>query len=97
MARIADCGSCGVEFYDSTEKQTYCNRCTRYKRETAEKLQRVKSFYDGLKRRGKFHLRFAVLNCIEREKLSITETAQVLERADETIKWEWDAILQDAS
>jgi hypothetical protein len=94
--RIATC-KCGLEFYDSTKKRTLCNRCTADKAEKAAKMQAVKSFYAGVKRRGKFRLNSAVIQCLEREGLTIPETAKVLGYDDETIRFEWEIAKQNAT
>ena len=97
--KVHSCDACGIEFWTpKAQNAPRCNRCTRYKREKAEKLQAVKSFYEGLKRRrGRYNLNLAVINCISREGLSIEETAKVLGHSYETIKFEWEIAKQNAT
>lgn len=96
MARIATC-KCGIEFYDSTEKRSLCNRCERETKEKTAKLIAVKSFYEGLKRRrGGYNLNWAVIQCLTREKMTIPETAEVLGDSEDRITFEWEIARQNA-
>ena len=96
MARIATC-RCGLEFYDSAETRTLCNRCAASPRETEAKLQRLKKQFGSAKNsENPYDLNWAVIQCHWREGLSISQMAKVLGVDAETIGFEIDIAIQNS-
>ena len=96
MARIASCGSCGIEFYDSTEAAALCNRCHRSKREKAEKIARLTADIRARQKRKHFSLGLAMIDLHWRNQLSLSECADILGITEEQARFERDIVIQNS-
>lgn len=96
MARIAECGSCGIEFYDSTEVATDCNRCNAHKAAKEAKIKRLSAKIHRWKANGAFHISFAMIDLHFRNKLSLSECAGILGITEKEAQFERDIVIENA-
>ena len=94
MRRIATC-RCGLEFFDS-KGHDLCGRCRRHANEESAKIDRLMKRYALKKANGTFSMRWAVIDCYWRQRLSLQQTAKVLGQSEDDVRFEIDMARQDA-
>ena len=92
MAKVVECKRCSLErWFSDNSAEPICPRCARNRSEKRKKIDQCAKRY-----RNSGDLRFAVIQCIYRHKLTVLETAQVLEVSERDVEFEIDIARQDA-
>lgn len=86
-----NCQRCGRWSYFKLETGT-CPKC----HQRAAKIERLAKRYAREMVDGTFSMRWAVIECYFRHKLSVQETAKVLGKTEEDVRFECDMARQDA-
>ena len=84
-----ECKGCGRYLFFGDRAR--CTQCEQH----AEKLDEFKTHFDGLKEKGDFSARYAVIEC-RRNGLSYKETEAVTGLTQEQIGFQMDMARQDA-
>ena len=93
---VKECRKCRIERYFSDDSRELCNRCEQVVKKQRDRFNRAKAHYDRLRRAGKLHFRFALIDLRWRRKLSAVQIAEILGETIEVIEYELDIARQDA-
>lgn len=99
MARIATCKPCGIEFYDSQENRSTCNRCVANQRERKALIDKWKRIIADERDKGTFvsKLNWNVIQMHWREGLRVHEMASILSMTEREVQFEIEIAQQNAS
>ena len=91
-----NCVKCGRFSYFKMEAET-CDACHQRQAERQAKMARLKKTFGTEKNSGNpYDLNWAVIQCITRERLSYSDTAEVLGVDERTVELEMDIARQNA-
>ena len=96
MAAVKVCRKCRIERYFPDANRELCNRCEQVVKKQRAKFNQAKAHYDRLRREGRLHFRYALIDLRWRRKLSAVQIAEILGETIEVIEFELDIARQDA-